>query len=365
MSRFPRPALLAAAVLAMLGATLGGCGKKGAIVAPERRLPSPPTDVRASVEERAIVVSWSNPRTRADNSRLRDLALVRLFRREEAPGAEPKPAMLSGDRVVGYDEIARVVLDGGQPPAGVKVQGGTVSVTDEKGLGFGHRYIYVVTAEDTIGRSSPPSQRLVVDLLAGPVAPAGLSAEAGDKEVRLKWDAPGSFLDGSPATGELRYLVLRAAGDGALAPVTPAPIAATTYTDTGLGNETAYHYAVQAVRVDAAGSARGPASAAVAATPLDTTPPSAPTGLVAIPVSGSVRLAWTASPEEDVALYAVYRAEGTGAFIRVGTTQAITTVYTDRDVQSGGTYRYAVTALDRARKANESPRSTEVSVTLP
>ena len=58
-------------------------------------------------------------------------------------------------------------------------------------------------------------------------------------------------------------------------------------------------------------------------------------------------------------------AEGTGAFLRIATTQRITTAYTDRDVRSGRTYRYAVTALDRAPKANESPRSNEVSVTLP
>ena len=352
--------------LTVAALALVGCGKVGPIVAPERRLPLPPDGMRAVVAERSIVVSWSNPRVRADGTRLRDVAVVRLFRREEAADAAPKPAMLSGDRVVGYEEIARIPLDV-TPPAGVQVQGGTVSVTDSAGLSFGRRYVYVTTAEDGIGRSSPPSGRLVVTLLAGPAAPSGLDAQAGDKEVRLKWETPGSFLDGAPATGELRYVVLRAVGDGTLAPVTPVPIAGTTFTDKDLENDTAYRYAVQAVRVDPAGAARGAASTAVAATPVavDTTPPSAPTRLIGIPAEGSVRLAWNASPEEDVALYAVYRAEGAGAFLRIATTQRITTVYTDRDVRSGRTYRYAVTALDRARQANESPRSNEVSVTIP
>lgn len=341
-----------------------GCGKKGAIVLPEQRLPMPPGDMRASVEARVIVVSWTNPRARADGTRLRDLLLVRLFRREEAPGAAPKPAMLSGDRVVGYSEIARIALDAA-PPAGVQVLGGTVSVTDDKGLSFGRRFVYVATAEDSTGRSSPPSERLVVTMLAGPQAPTGLAAEAGDKEVRLRWEAPGTFLDGAPATGELRYVVLRATGDGALAAVTPAPVAGTTFTDRGLENDTAYRYVVQAVRVDTAGSARGPVSAAIVAMPVKTTPPTPPTQLIAIPAAGSVRLAWNPSPEEDVALYAVYRAEGTGALLRIATTQSITTLYTDRDVQPGRTYRYAVTALDRARKANESARSNEVTVTVP
>ena len=363
MIRPSRRAVLAVGV-AVAALALGGCGKKGPIVAPERRLPMPPDNMHAAVEERAVAIGWSNPRVRVDGTRVRDLALVRLFRREEAPGAAPKPAMLSGDRVVGYDEIARIALDAA-PPAGVQVQGGAVSVTDSAGLSFGRRYVYVTTAEDASGRSSAPSERLVVTFLAGPAAPSALAAQAGDKEVRLKWEAPGSFLDGAPMTGELRYVVLRGAGDGPLAPVTPAPVAGTTFTDTGLENDTAYRYAVQAVRVDPERTARGPASAAIAATPVDTTPPSPPSRLTATPASGSVRLAWNASPEEDVALYAVYRAEGTGAFLRIATTQATTTLYTDRDVQPGRTYRYAVTALDRARKANESARSQEVSVTVP
>ena len=361
---YPSRRAVVAVVLAAAALALGGCGKKGPIVAPERRLPLPPDAMHAVVAERAIVISWSNPRVRADGTRLRHVTVARLFRREEAADAAPKPAMLSGDRVVGYEEIARIPLDV-TPPAGVQVQGGTVSVTDSAGLSFGHRYVYVATAEDEIGRSSPPSGRLVVTLIAGPAAPSGLDAQAGDKEVRLKWEAPGSFLDGAPAAGELRYIVLRAVGDGALAPVTPAPIASTTFTDKGLENDIAYRYAVQAVRVDPAGMVQGAASTAVAATPVDTTPPSAPTRLIGIPAEGSVRLAWNASPEEDVELYAVYRAEGTGAFLRIATMQKITTVYTDRDVQSGRTYRYAVTALDRARQANESARSNEVSVTVP
>jgi hypothetical protein len=361
---YPSRGAVVAAGLAVAALAPAGCGKQGPIVPPERRLPVPPDAMRAVIAERAIVVSWSNPRVRADGTRLRDLAVVRLFRREEAPDAAPKPAMLSGDRVVGYEEITRIPFDV-TPPPGVQVQGGTVSVTDSAGLTFGRRYVYVTTAEDGIGRSSPPSARLVVTLLAGPEAPSGLDAQAGDKEVRLKWEAPTAFLDGTASTGEFRYVVFRAVGDGALAPLTPTPIADTTFVDKGLENDTAYRYALQAVRVGPAGEAKGPVSTAVAATPVDTTPPSAPTRLIAISAEGSVRLAWNASPEEDVVVYAVYRAEGAGAFLRIATTQRIATVYTDRDVLSGRTYRYAVTALDHARKANESARSNEVSVTIP
>jgi fibronectin type 3 domain-containing protein len=78
-----------------------------------------------------------------------------------------------------------------------------------------------------------------------------------------------------------------------------------------------------------------------------------------------VRLAWNPSAAPDVAIYAVYRAGETGDFMRIASTLAIATVYLDRDVRAGTTYRYAVTALDRAQRANESPRSNVVSVRVP
>jgi fibronectin type 3 domain-containing protein len=78
-----------------------------------------------------------------------------------------------------------------------------------------------------------------------------------------------------------------------------------------------------------------------------------------------VRLAWNPSASPDVAIYAVYRAGETGDFMRIATTLAVATVYLDRDVRAGTTYRYAITALDNARRPNESPRSNVVSVRVP
>jgi fibronectin type 3 domain-containing protein len=152
--------------------------------------------------------------------------------------------------------------------------------------------------------------------------------------------------------------------EGALEMVTPA-IQDTTYVDTGLDNDVEYRYVLRAVRADPRVSAAGPPSAPVTASPADTTPPRPPSNLVVVPSPGALRLAWTASPDDDVALYAVYRAPGAGGFIRVGTALAGTTTFIDRDVRAGTAYRYAVTAIDRARTPNESARSNEVTATAP
>jgi fibronectin type 3 domain-containing protein len=181
--------------------------------------------------------------------------------------------------------------------------------------------------------------------------------------VSLSWQAPETAGAAGAAAGEIRYLVLRGTGAaGALAPIIGEPVAGTTFTDTGVDNDADYRYAVRSVRVEAAVTATGEASPPITVSPADTTPPGAPTGLVAVPTSGAVRLAWNPSPETDVATYAVYRAGETGDFMRIATAVPPGTVYVDRDVRPGATYRYAVTAIDRARRPNESARSNVVSV---
>ena len=271
--------------------------------------------------------------------------------------------MLSFGRVVAYDEIATIRTES---PAPATVQGTAVTWVDRRALSIGRRYVYVVTAEDALGRSSGPSERLVVPYLAAPKAPRALSAAPGDRRISLTWQPPAELTDGSPAPGDLRYLVLRgAAAEGGLAPITPRPVEGTSFTDEGVDNDTDYRYAVRAVRVDPAVSATGEASAPVVVAAANTTPPAAPANLLAVPTAGAVRLAWNPSGSPDVAVYAIYRAGETGDFVRIATTMAVATVYVDRDVRPGMTYRYAVTALDRARRPNESPRSNEISVRVP
>ena len=218
------------AALALLGLALAACGKKGPPVIPENRLPAPAAGLRALIDEGAIQVSWTNPATRFDGTPLKDLIEVKLYRREDNDDSPLKPAMLSGGQVVGYDEIATIRLDS---PAPATVASGTVRWVDRKGLVLGHRYVYVVTAIDSLGRSSPPSERRAITFLAAPKAPPSVHASRGDRQVALTWDPPTEFTDGSPVSGQLGYLVLRGGGSaGPLSLITPEPLTAARYTDT-------------------------------------------------------------------------------------------------------------------------------------
>ena len=348
---------------ACLGLALAftACGRKSPPVAPEQRAPQPVADLTGSVHEETIVLAWTPPRRRADNSPMRDFASMRIFRVEDGGTGEPRSAMLADGRIAGYEEIA--TIRGAEPEPAVQ-RGPRLEFTDRKGLAYGRRYTYVVVAGDPQGRIGPPSRRVSVSYAAAPAEPGNFAAESGDGAVRLTWSAPARLLDGSAVTDTLKYDVLRApSADAELAPVT-APVSESTLTDSKLENDRAYYYAVRAVRIVAGTMIYGRPTSRVAVTPRDVTPPSAPGNLVGIASEGTVRLSWSPSPEADVAGYIVYRAPVGGAFERIGSTNVPATTYVDRTVPRG-TYRYAVTAQDKAARPNESPRSNEVTVSLP
>ncbi|MCP3961439.1 MAG: DNRLRE domain-containing protein [bacterium] len=94
----------------------------------------------------------------------------------------------------------------------------------------------------------------------------------------------------------------------------------------------------------------------------DTTPPAAPTGLVAVAGTGLVDLMWNASSEPDLAGYHVYRATTSGGpYARITGSVETNAFYTDSGLTAGTTYYYVVTAVDTS--ANESADSNEASAT--
>jgi hypothetical protein len=373
-----RGAMVHAILVLLVAVAVVACGRKAPPLVPGTRAPRPVSGLTGFIQDDgSIRLTWTNPTRRADNVRLRDLLVERVYRMEDAGVGAPKPAILSRGRIAGYSELLTIRYP--RPPAsptsppppppplppGVTIDGDRVNVSDRSGLKPGFRYTYVVIAEDSMGRESAPSSRVSLTMIAPPAPPARLTAQAGEGEVRLSWEPPTLPADDDSVTGTLTYEVLRAPEPEApLAAITPVPIAGRAFTDRGVANDHTYEYAVRSILTDGATSVRGSPSARVSATPRDVTPPAPPARLAAVPSTGTVRLRWEPSPDADVARYVVYRAERSGEFTRIGSVAPPTTVFVDRDVPTG-TYRYTVTAVDAAATPNESARSNEVSVRVP
>ncbi len=105
-------------------------------------------------------------------------------------------------------------------------------------------------------------------------------------------------------------------------------------------------------------------------TPLDTFPPSAPQGLVAVfvPAQGAspafLDLSWSSSAENDIAGYNIYRSDQQGTAGEKHNPELLPSpAFRDMNAVPGHRYFYTVTAVDRA--GNESPASAAASGEIP
>ncbi len=116
---------------------------------------------------------------------------------------------------------------------------------------------------------------------------------------------------------------------------------------------------MQALAPAGDGTAESEDSATVSITPKDEFPPAPPTGLNFILGGKTIELTWTRNTETDLKGYRVYRAFENNNFERITTDTQDSTSYSDRNLESGKRYRYAVTAIDTA--GNESKMSEPVT----
>ncbi len=226
----------------------------------------------------------------------------------------------------------------------------TAATYTDTGLANGTAYRYTVRAANSIGESPDSNEITVTPVLPLPAAPANLSATFRNGGVILSWDA---------VAGAVEYYVYRKDTiDGALARIADSnTITVTSYTDTGVANDTTYRYTVRAVNAAGVGPDSNEASVAIPALPA------APENLSAAGGNAQISLSWDAV--SGAAEYYVYRAPESAIilFVRIADSTTITdTAYTDTGLTAGDSYRYVVRAVD---SAGESADSNVVRVTVP
>jgi hypothetical protein len=196
------------------------------------------------------------------------------------------------------------------------------------------------------GKHSDWSALLSLPVVAPLETPAGVRTESTAAGVRVYWGGPqGRFRVLRRAPGETGFTLAAQVDDN-------------EWTDPQTAFGQTYAYLVQRVADLGDGHvAESEPSAEVSATPADTFPPAAPTGVRASGSPASVELSWDRSREPDLAGYRIYRAAPGADFERLAETGE-TPAYSDRTAAPGTAYRYAVTAFDR--NANESPRSAPI-----
>ena len=176
----------------------------------------------------------------------------------------------------------------------------------------------------------------------GPAAPAGLSAQAGNRQVTLSWT--------NPNNAEISGYQYRQSTDGGTnwspdwTNIPGSDASTTSYTVGSLSNGQAYTFQVRAVADQ--GATPGSASASVSATPVG--PPAVPTGLRATPGDGQIKLTWTDPGNAQITQYQIrsHISGGPwGPWSIVGGSDATTTSDTLSGLTNGKTYSVQIRAV--------------------
>jgi fibronectin type 3 domain-containing protein len=127
------------------------------------------------------------------------------------------------------------------------------AVFSDRRMDWGRERCYTVRAVHAAGslalesEPSPPACATLVDRFPPP-PPTGLIAVASEAAINLIWEP-------SPAPDVAGYVVSRGRGPDSMKPLTPAPIAETTFRD---AVESGVRYAYIVTAVDQAGNVSGP-----------------------------------------------------------------------------------------------------------
>lgn len=204
------------------------------------------------------------------------------------------------------------------------------------------------------------------------LAPALSRAQGADSLV-VSWTAPGDDGDvGQAAAYELRIatspMTAASFGSGLVVPGTPDPATAgsrESFVVRGLTRGASYWLGIRTM--DDAGNWSAVSNIVSFSLAPDAAPPAAPAGVSTQVLTGgtpSVRVAWAANAEADLAGYRIYRAtSASGPWQRVGSTLHVATNWTDTQLPAGSdALWYSVSAYDRS--GGESARSATSHVVL-
>ena len=347
-----RGAVVAGATL-FLGMVLlisGGCGYKTPPVPPATVVPQPIEDLRFTVVDDAVRLTWTYPRKTINGAEIQEISSFNLYHAEismddycsTCPVPFVEPIEVAGGQTV-VDRKPRVAsYDFTMPQPG-------------------NKYFFKVQSRTGWWATSADSNIVTFVWHIPAAAPAGLSAAAADSAVELSWQPVTSRRDGEPVTTEVWYQVLRRSGEAGFAKIGDL-VQQTNYIDKNVTNGQQYAYQVQSVLRFGDDLVYGESSTDVLVTPVDITPPPAPEGVMAIETSQGIRIIWDGSEAEDVAGYNIYRrTDQDSSLLLVGSVASPSTTYIDGSAGQDERYYYSVTALDKTSPANESARSQEAT----
>ncbi|MDD3813551.1 MAG: hypothetical protein PHZ02_02805 [Desulfocapsaceae bacterium] len=340
-----------AGALLLVGALFfGGCGYKTLPVPPETIVPKAIEDLRYSVDEKGVTLTWSYPVETIKGTDLTDIASFEIYR-----------AVVSLDSYCSTCPIPfgePMVVPGGM----INTDGRRKGIYESALLRSGEKYFFKVRSRTSWWAASADSNIVTFVWHMPAKAPKSLQAEGGDRSVHLQWQAATQLMDGQQLDLPVQYQVLRSLDGKSFEELATAG-SETNFTDVSLQNGQKYYYKIQSVLQVEGNAVAGGISEVATAVPVDLTAPEVPTGVTVISTGNGFKVFWDKATAADLQGYHVYRrAADQKKAERVGDVQAIYTIFEDTTASSDGQFYYSVTAYDSMKPANESKPSIEATV---
>lgn len=338
-----------------------GCGKRRPPLPPVERVQQRTEFLSGAQQGNEVILSWPAPQRNAPDSSVQSIRRIDVYRLAEKPGA---PLALTEDEFA-----ARATLVGSVTSEQIQTAGDTLTYRDALELaGQPTRLRYAIRYVNASGQRAAFSNFLSIEPAARVAQAPTLAADVkiAEDAITLSWQPPAANIDGSTPVNLLGYNVYRtdesqtAPGNQ---PLNPQPILETEYADKNFQFGNNYRYIVRSVSLGTGGAqVESLNSNPVVVTPKDVFAPAAPERpSIAAPEPGSARLAifFAANKETDIAGYNLYRSTDPDLpkqnWTKLNQTLLTRTTFQDDKVESGKTYYYYVTAVDKA--GNISPPS--------
>ncbi len=272
---------------------LSACGYQGDPQPPNLQIPAAITDLTAVERGSKIIIDFTVPKKSTDNLDLRGEPYLELHvgerkLRVRTANTAAHVEMTAADF---YTQTVKVA---------VKVQ-------NDRGRDAGWSNIIDLNVVPALGK------------------PEELRAVGVPRGVQLTW-----------RSGDRQFVVFRQGPDDT-ALIRLGTADARTYTDETTQFGKTYKYAIQAI----ASPAESDLTETVTIKPLDTFAPSVPANLSVVLAPASAELAWERVTDANLAGYRIYRDGKPLADTGAGPN------YSDRKIEAGRKYRYAVTSLSK------------------
>jgi hypothetical protein len=339
-----------------------GCGKRKAPQPPLEKIPQR-VEISGFQQGNKVNLSWTLPSQNISDASVSSIKQVDVYRLAEPLDA---PASLTEE-----DFASRSTLIGSVTVSAEDLARRQISYTDSlEFAGQAVKLRYAIRFVNSAGQKAGFSSFLLIEPTAKVAASPALDSPTVTQDaVLLRWQAPASNVDGSKPVNILGYNVYRIEKETPQSKMlNSAPVTRNEFADRRFEFEKNYRYFVRTVSLGSNGQPIESAdSNSVEINPKDTFAPSAPSALTIAATPDTISIFFATNLEKDIAGYSVFRSTTPdlpkAEWQNLTPNLLTTNTFQDTKIESGKTYFYYLTAVDKFGNASEP--SEVVSETVP